>query len=166
MLKTAADKQQRRESACNADACISLLCSFVTRLQKSAATVMVAESSTLPGCAFQAVLSMLPHSCHVHSLGFCKTDTSLASGEPCSGTTLYLQAIRGGADTMMDSSLPPDRPNLTPLSYNKLNSRYLPLLKSCHCRCSSVNDMLPRLVAISSQLGRMPSATSCTNCSQ
>ena len=101
----------------------------------------------------------------VQSTGFCSTATSLASADPISGTTLYLQAINGGADTMIDSSLPPDSPNFTPLSYSRLNSRYLPRLNSCHCRCSSENGIACLFVAMSLQLDRMPSATSFTNCS-
>ena len=99
------------------------------------------------------------------STGFCSTATSLASADPASGTTLYLQAINGGADTMIDSSLPPDSPNFTPLSYSRLNSRYLPRLNSCHCRWSSENGIACLFVAMSLQLDRMPSATSFTNCS-
>ncbi len=99
------------------------------------------------------------------STGFCSTATSLASADPASGTTLYLQAISGGADTIIDSSLPPDSPNFTPLSYSRLNSRYLPRLNSCHCRCSSEKGIACLFVAMSLQLDNMPSATSCTNCS-
>ena len=99
------------------------------------------------------------------STGFCSTATSLASADPASGTTLYLQAINGGADTMIDSSLPPDSPNFTPLSYSRLNSRYLPRLNSCHCRCSSEKGIAFLFMAMSLQLDRMPSATSFTNCS-
>ncbi len=99
------------------------------------------------------------------STGFCSTATSLASADPASGTTLYLQAISGGADTMIDSSLPPDSPNFTPLSYSRLNSRYLPRLNSCHCRCSSEKGIACLFVAMSLQLDRMPSAISFTNCS-
>ena len=99
------------------------------------------------------------------STGFCSTATNLASADPASGTTLYRQAINGGADTMIDSSLPPDSPNFTPLSYSRLNSRYLPRLNSCHCRCSSENGIACLFTAISLQLDRMPSATFFTNCS-
>ncbi len=118
-----------------------------------------------------AQMSNIHQCCGVHmvglaqSTGFCSTATSLASADPASGTTLYLQAISGGADTMIDSSLPPDSPNFTPLSYSSLNSRYLPRLNSCHCRCSSEKGITCLFVAMSLQLDRMPSATSFTNCS-
>ena len=97
-----------------------------------------------------------PHCKDAQSIGFLSTEDSLASGEPSSGRTLYLQAINGGADTMIDSKRPPERPNLTPLSYNKLNSRYLPRLSNCHCLCLSVKGMVSLSVAMSFQLGMKP----------
>lgn len=46
-------------------------------------------------------------------------------------TPTHFHAMSGGADTMIDSMRPyPSSPNLTPLSYNKLNSRYRPRLSS------------------------------------
>lgn len=98
------------------------------------------------------------------STGLWRTDRSSASAEPSSGTTLYLQATNGGADTMIDSKRPPERPNLTPLSYNKLNSRYLPRLSNCHCRCWSVKFIAILSSAMLLQLGMKPRATSRTNC--
>ncbi len=60
---------------------------------------------------------------HAHSRGAASASSSRASSDPSSGCTLYLQAISGGADTMIDSTRPPSRPNLTPRSYSRLNSR-------------------------------------------
>ncbi len=44
---------------------------------------------------------------------------SLSSSLPSSGTTLYFHFTLGGAETMMDSILPPFSPNLIPRSYLK-----------------------------------------------
>ncbi len=41
---------------------------------------------------------------------------------------------------------------------------HLPRRSSCHCRCSSEKGCACRIVAMSRQLGRMPAATSLTNC--
>lgn len=63
-----------------------------------------------------------------------------------------------------DPHLPPSSPNLTPRSYSRLNSRYRPRRSSCHCRSASLNSCPRRRCTMPSQLGRMPSPTSRTNC--
>lgn len=54
--------------------------------------------------------------CYAHCRGCLNTSTSFCSGLSASGETLYFQAIRGGADTMIDSMRPPSSPNFTPRS--------------------------------------------------
>lgn len=99
----------------------------------------------------------------IHSLGFFRMSSNTSSGLLGSGLTLYLHAIKGGAETMTDSILP-FKPKRTPLSYNRLNSKYLPRLKICQFRSASEKLDFRRASAIPLQLGRKPSATEQENC--
>ena len=100
-----------------------------------------------------------------HFLGFFKISISLFSSLPSSTLWLYSQAIRGGAETMTPSTrgFAFAKPNLTPLSQSKLNSRYLPLRKSCHCFCCSVKGRFLRRSTIGNQDGIQAFATLLTN---
>lgn len=91
-------------------------------------------------CSSLSCICTLHMRAYNQSLGFCRTFTSFSSSDPGSGTTLYFQAISGGADTMIDSTRPPSSPNFTPRSYSKLNSRYRPRLQSGQHQQHCISD--------------------------
>ena len=97
----------------NRECCCSLA-AVHRALVTSAAHLLHASWCTAALCNAQPFLSQV-HSGYAQARGSLSTATSAASGEPCAGSTIYLHATSGGADTMTLSARPPSSPKRTPL---------------------------------------------------